>query len=266
MRYIKTYNQLKTNEGFLDFIFKRGFPTDKERIQSICYDLGIRPHQIHEDGTVDVDGDIILENFEDGKLPLKFGTVHGNFDIRGYGRGRKKLSTLEGSPHTVDGNMRVMFFPKLSSLEGGPEYVGGKFIIIGCPITNLKGCPKRVRGIMNPYYGYMMSLTIMDTKITSLEGLPSVIEGGLDASNNLELHNPEGLNDVMIDEFYITNTPLSNLYLLFDNFDDFRRSLDHNYIVFENGKCKISRSRLADALDELDLPIPDSIPMYEYTK
>lgn len=268
MRYIKTFNQSKTNEGFLDFIFKRGFPTDKERIQSICYELGIRPHLIHDDGTVDVDGDLILIDLKSGKLPLKFGKVYGDCKINSYGKNGNKLSDLNGCPHTVDGEFSLQFLSNLSSLKGGPEYVGGEFFILKCPLTSLKGSPERVRG----------RYTVVDSKITSLEGLPSVIEGDLDITNNSELYNPNGLNDLDLEGDLISDnppphhasygksTPLWNLYLLFGNFDDFRRSLDYNYVVLEGGKWKVSRSRLTEALDELDLPTPDSIPMYEYTK
>lgn len=266
MRYLKSFDHLRTNEGIFDFFFKKGSSTDKKRIERMCKELGIIPHKIHDDGTVDVEGDLILEDFSDGKLPLKFGTVSGNFEIRSYGRRGKNLSTLEGSPHTVDGNMSVMFLPKLSSLEGCPEYVGGKFVITQCPITDLKGSPQRIRGVNNITNGHMYTVTIIDTKITSLEGLPSVIEGGLDVSLNPNLYNPEGLNDIIIDNIRLVDTPISSLYRLFGNYDDFRRSLDHDYIVMEDGKWKISRSRITDALDELDLPIPDSIHQYEYTK
>ena len=264
MKYIKSFKESNINESLFDFIFRRGFPKDKGRIESICYELGIRPHLIHDDGTVDVDGDLILIDYGSGKLPLKFGRVYGDCKFQSYKKDGNKLTSLEGCPHTVDGEFSLQFLTRLSSLRGCPEHVGGEFFILECPITSLEGSPERVRGRFGIYR----------TKITSLEGLPSVIEGDLDISENYELYSPQGISDLSLNGILILEdnprksgkTPLKNIYYLFGNFDDFRRSLDYNYVVLEGGKWKVSRSRLTEALDELDLDTPDSIPMYEYTK
>lgn len=255
MKYIKTFNESKLNEGLFDFIFGKGFPKDKSWIQSICNELGIRPHVIHEDGTVDVDGDLLLNYFRGEKLPLKFGRVYGDFEITSFGNLKNKFTTLEGSPHTVDGEFSLKFLKGLSSLEGGPIHVGAELFIVGCPLTSLEGSPERVRG----------RYTIAESKITSLKGLPSVIEGTLHLMGNAELFNPEGISDLTLGEEFVCGKPLLNIFNLFGNFDDFRRSLDYKYVVYQGGKWKISLSRFREALGELDLPLPDNVPMYEYT-
>ena len=65
-------------------------------IDSICKEYGIENYTINPDGSVDVDGDVVLSYCGLTKLPLKFGKVTGYFFCY-----RNQLTTLEGSPNVV---------------------------------------------------------------------------------------------------------------------------------------------------------------------
>jgi len=55
-------------------------------------------HTVNADGSVDIEGNVGLNNQNLKKLPFKFGKVGGDFNCF-----NNQLTTLEGSPHTVGG-------------------------------------------------------------------------------------------------------------------------------------------------------------------
>jgi hypothetical protein len=69
------------------------------QIDQICKKFGIKNYTINPDGSIDVDGDVDLNNRGLSKLPLKFGIVSANFYCY-----NNRLTTLEGSPREVGGN------------------------------------------------------------------------------------------------------------------------------------------------------------------
>ena len=81
-------------------------------IKEICDRYNIKNYTINSDGSIDVDGDVSLSNYDLDKMPLKFNKVKGHFVISLLG---------------------------IETLEGCPEYVGGDFIIslnmIRCSVT-----------------------------------------------------------------------------------------------------------------------------------
>ena len=114
-------------------------------IDVICKKHGIRIHgnyTINSDGTIDVDGDVILSD-RLTKLPLKFGRVTGDF-ICSY----NQLVSLRGCPTEVGGDFDCMD-NKLVSLEGGPTEVGGGFNCSYNKLVSLEGGPYSVGGGFN---------------------------------------------------------------------------------------------------------------------
>ena len=101
-------------------------------------------HEVHEDGSVSVDGKVNLTDLDLVRIPFKFRVVEGYFYC-GYNN--------------------------LISLEGAPIDVGGDFNCRDNYLASLKGAPKEVRG---DFY--------CDNNLISLEGAPEVI-GGLFVSN-----------------------------------------------------------------------------------
>ena len=116
-------------------------------IESICKKYGIENYTINADGSIDVDGDVDLDNKGLTKLPLKFGKVSGTFYYR---------------------------VNKLVSLEGAPKYVGGNFNCYGNQLTSLEGSPKHIAG----------DFDCSTNQLTSLEHFPKVVVGDIYLYNN----------------------------------------------------------------------------------
>ena len=72
----------------------------------------IENYTINPDGSIDVDGNVSIENGRLEKLPLKFNKVSGDFYCS-----YNKLKTLEHSPLIIGGHFYCMNNP-LESLEG----------------------------------------------------------------------------------------------------------------------------------------------------
>jgi hypothetical protein len=111
-------------------------------------------YTINPDGTIDVDGDVYLDNDME-KLPVKFGKVSGYFYCDG-----NNLTTLEGCPKYI-GGVFSCGGNKLTTLEGAPKYIGGVFSCGGNKLTTLEGAPNYVGG-----YFYCSS-----NKLTTLKGI-----------------------------------------------------------------------------------------------
>jgi len=116
------------------------FLESKKDIDAICkkYQNGgrIRNYTINPDGTVDVDGDVYLDNKRLTKLPLKFGKVTGDFDCS-----NNQLTTLEGAPTEVGGGFYCVR-NQLTTLEGSPNVVCGDFLCSGNQLMDFRGFPE----------------------------------------------------------------------------------------------------------------------------
>jgi hypothetical protein len=97
----------------------------KTDIDSIPKAYGIMNYTINPDGSIDVDGDVGLNNERLTKLPLKFRNVGGDFYCS-----YNNLPSLEGCPQTVGGDFYCRN-NQLTSLEGLPEIHNiHKFLLI----------------------------------------------------------------------------------------------------------------------------------------
>jgi hypothetical protein len=194
--------------------FNSSFPKSKKEINAICKKYGIENYTINSDGTVDVDGDVLLLERNLSKLPLKFGTVSGHFHCE-----HNKLTTLEGSPKEV-GKSFFCEYNNLDNLNMCPQIVRGEFVCHSNKLTSIVGAPREVLGFH-----------CSNNKLTNLEGIPKVIgRGGLDCVSNkisklyrdLELTSCEG-------PFKIGYNPIYQVYKIFNDFKKFKTSLDWNY-------------------------------------
>ncbi len=140
---------------------------DLNMIKGICDQYGIVNHDIHRDGTVDVDDDVYLANFNLIKLPLKFGRVSGSFWCND-----NKLNLLKGAPVFVGENFNCSG-NGLASLEGSPMEIGGSLYCYNNKLSDLRGC--------TPLIGE--SLMCSNNYLTSLEGAPSKV-GGIKCTMN----------------------------------------------------------------------------------
>ena len=114
---------------------------NKEDIDSICRKYGIKNYTINSDGSIDVNGDVWLDEKNLTKLPLKFNKVNGWFDCS-----VNRLTSLDGCPKEVIGSFYCYDNNNITSLIGCPERVGGNFDCRGNNIRDFEGFPKHIGG------------------------------------------------------------------------------------------------------------------------
>jgi hypothetical protein len=117
-------------------------------------------HEVHEDGSVSVKGDVDFRYNEQGqfrvcvsdniekyivsRLPFNFRKVTGDFMCP------KQIMTLTGSPRHVGGTFTSgPDNQNISSLEGAPDYVGKDFWCMSTLLKSLEGAPEVIKG----YFG-----------------------------------------------------------------------------------------------------------------
>ena len=90
----------------------------EQDIHKICEKYNIKDYTINPDGSIDVDGDVIIANKFLGKIPIKFNKVSGYFNCS-----YNFLTTLENCPNEI-GKSLSCYSNRLTSLEGFPQKVG----------------------------------------------------------------------------------------------------------------------------------------------
>ena len=155
-----------------------------KRKQELLNQLFNLKHEVYSDGSVSVEGDVLLRVLDLDRIPFKFRVVTGYFDCR-----HNKLASLKGAPNKVGGSF-YCFANNLTSLEGAPEEVGRDFDCGHNNLTSLQGAPKEVEGHF--YCG--------DNRLTSLEGAPKEVGGNFYCVVN-SLSSLEGAPEVIGGEF-----------------------------------------------------------------
>ncbi len=92
-------------------------------------------------GIVNVAGNVNLYDTDLERLPVRFGTVGGDFYCH-----ENRLTSLEGAPGTVGGYFGCNN-NRLTSLEGAPHSVGGNFWCTDNRLTSLVGVHRILRRI-----------------------------------------------------------------------------------------------------------------------
>ena len=103
---------------------------NEQIIHDLCREYVIENYTINEDGTLDVDGSVLISNNPHLKqLPLRFNKVSGFFNCS-----FNKLTSLKGSPKEV-GTFFTCYDNKLNDLKYAPNRIGSWF---DCSNNNLK--------------------------------------------------------------------------------------------------------------------------------
>jgi len=113
----------------------------EKNIWRICMMYGIKNYTINSDNSIDVDGDVNLENKNLVELPLKFNKASGDFDCSSN---------------------------ELSSLKGAPKYVGGSFHCDRNHLTSLKYSPQHINMHFNINYNFIRSLEDMPKQVNGI--------------------------------------------------------------------------------------------------
>lgn len=141
----------------------------EKKIKKTCLKYQIENYTINPDGSVDVAGDVDLQQMKLAKLPLKFNKVSGNFYIQ-----NNKLSSLAGSPISVGGDFNCSI-NHLVSLMDSPLKVNGNYICTNNILLNLVGCAETIGG----------SLYVGDEVNSTYSGnIDIAVEGNAYLSNN----------------------------------------------------------------------------------
>ena len=141
--------------------YKQFIKESKTYIDSICQNYGIMNYTINPDGSIDVEGSVILSSELLTIIPIKFGTITRDFDCD-----RNQLTSLEGSPKKVGGYFDC-HNNQLTSLVGYPEVIGGDFDCSRNELKSLVGCPEIIG---DNFY-------CRENQITDFKGVPEFFEG-----------------------------------------------------------------------------------------
>ena len=208
-------------------------------IDSICSEYGINDYTINPDGSIDVDGSVILSSELLTIIPLKFGTVTRDFDCD-----RNQLTSLEGSPKKVGGYFDC-HNNQLTSLVGCPEVIGGDFDCSRNELKSLVGCPEIIG---DNFY-------CRENQITDFKGVPEFFEG----------------------LFYCEGNPIEEIYRLFIKEDKHITDFSLLYGLDSLSKCikwinefdviqgnRVIMDRLEEVFYQLGMEIPENIELPSY--
>jgi hypothetical protein len=190
-------------------------------IDEICRKYGITNYIINDDGTIDVNGNVWLNNRDLVEFPLTFNRVSGYFNC-----GSNELTSLKGCPKWVGG-----YFScggnRLTSLEFSPEYVGDDFNCSYNELTTLKGSSTHVGGHFRCGDNLLTSLEFSpdyiemdflcnDNRLTSLVGSPKHVGGDFVCSDNEDLNNITGCTEKIGKYFFCNDTLLHSIFNVVD--------------------------------------------------
>ena len=198
-------------------------------IEEICNKYGIENYTINDDGTVDVDGDVIIWGCNLNEMPLKFNKVTGDFNCS-----ENAQNNLKGSPRWVGGNFYSRF-NKLTTLEGCPEKVGVGFKCSANKLTDLKFSPKYVGGNFTCNWN---DITTLDGFESEIKGIASYTISGFEYTKKL------------VTTFHCAGNPIASIFNDVDK--DFLRTFK-SFKVLNNGV--INLKRLKYVMEMFDKPI-----------
>jgi hypothetical protein len=113
---------------------------DKKIIEEFCSECNIKNYTINSDGSIDVDGNVVIKHKYISELPVKFNIINGDFTCSS----NEILTTLKGCPEKVDSFCSITH-NNITSLEYAPKEVYG-FDCSHNNLTTFKGCPKIIKG------------------------------------------------------------------------------------------------------------------------
>ena len=195
-------------------------------IKNICSHHKIENYSINPDGSIDVAGDVNLQQMNLDQLPLKFNKVSGNFYCQ-----NNKLSSLVGSPVSVGADFNCSI-NHLVSLEDGPLKVKGSYMCTNNILLNLVGCAEAIGG----------SLYVGDEVNSTYSGnIDIAVEGNAYLSNNY----------VLIDyERCVIREKLPNKFL--KNIQYLKIILSYQrYFEIWNDDLSLNHENFQDFLDEI---------------
>lgn len=138
---------------------------------------------VHQDGTVDVHGDLNLDSFVvNGKLAVRFGDLTGGIEVLKL----SSVRTLEGLPKSLLNRILDVRSGFLKDLTGSPEEADFMYVN-SSSLTSFEGAPKQVHN----------TFSVIAPSLKTLRGLPNIV-GTLDLSLCKSVKTTDGLAGVKL--------------------------------------------------------------------
>jgi hypothetical protein len=122
------------------------------------FDIWGQP-SVMPDGTVHVQGEVVVGTVLPAHMPVKFGQVTGDFKMASPIQ--TQLTSLVGCPHTVMGSFRCVA-PLIKTLEGAPQHVGKKCVIASDALTSLEHLPTYGETLLLRYTPHLPLLRLLE--------------------------------------------------------------------------------------------------------
>ncbi len=129
-----------------------------QEIKDICNYYGIYGYTINSDGSIDVEGNVMLYSKDLKSIPIKLNKVNGYFDCE-----YNKLTDLENFPNEISGSV-YLTGNNLKNLKGFGK-VGGITYLLGNPLESLEG----YNGDINKVFCLNKEKLIRKTKLKILD-------------------------------------------------------------------------------------------------
>lgn len=178
----------------------------KSEIKKWLSNMGISSYIVHDDLTVDVNGNVSISASGLNEIPVQFGIVNGNFLFFGC-----NLKSLKGSPREVTGSFDCSF-NDLKTLEYSPTKVLGLFVCTSNKLTSFFGCPKEIG----------KDFVSRGNKIRTLKYAPDIIRGNFRITDNY-LESINDLNSEIGGYFFHEVDSLENRLEQFKNLYEISR-------------------------------------------
>ena len=127
--------------------------TSKIDVETWLKKYSVQNYTINEDMSVDVNGNVDLDNKYLVEIKVQFRNVSGDFNCYS-----NYLTDLSGCPIKIGGSFCCNGNEIVVSLIGSPIEIGGSFYCNNGNYTSLEGCPKRVVGDFNFRFNKLVSL------------------------------------------------------------------------------------------------------------
>ena len=230
-------------------------------IYNICKQYGIKNYTLNKDESINVNGNVNINNKHINKLLLHFNKINGNFDCS-----YNNLTSLEGCPKIVEGSFSCGG-NKLASLEDGPKIVSKHFVCHGNKLTSLEGCPEKINE--NFYCNNNQLITLKGgpkvvngifnctyNQLTSVEGAPQITDYFICFGNKLTTFDyfPKCTN------INCEDNPIYNIWNLFR--DTSKIELFNDMDIIQDDVVILDR--LNYFLEEIGKPTVKSVDGYKY--
>lgn len=218
-------------------------------IQYICNLHRIKEWKRNDDGTIDIEGDIIL-NYNKGEFPLPFRRIFGNFSCKSY-----YGKSLESCPTHVHGDFDCSD-GKLETLIGGPIYVGKNFNCSYNSLKTLDGSPSDVYGDFDCSHNRLSTLIGMGT-----------VDGEIDCSSNSIISIKGGSTSAI--RFQCYGNPIEEILNIISRRiqkDPWKKLIElEDVYSFYKGN-KIILSRFKEALEDIGINDIPTLRKYQYLR